>query len=60
MSERDDHAFIGVHDTETGEVVYLAPGVDRDDAPAWSPDGRRVAFIRRPGVPFDPPEPGRW
>jgi dipeptidyl aminopeptidase/acylaminoacyl peptidase len=59
-SDRDDHAFIGVYDTETGRVVYLAPGVDRDSGPAWSPDGSRVAFIRRPGVPFDPPEREPW
>ncbi len=59
-SERDDHAFIGVYDTQSGTVTYLVPGVDRDAAPAWSPDGGRVAFIRRPGDPFDPPDRQPW
>src|SRR5215210_426128 len=30
----------------------MSPGVDRDSSPTWSPDGKRLAFIRRPGLPF--------
>jgi len=52
VSERGDHAFIGVFDPEGPAITYLGPGVDRDRSPAWSPDGRRVAFIRRPGESF--------
>ena len=52
VSQREDHSYIGVYDTETPSVTYLAPGVDRDSSPTWSPDGTRVAFIRRPGLPF--------
>jgi dipeptidyl-peptidase 4 len=51
-SERDDHAFIGIYDTRSPHVRYLAPGVDRDASPTWSPDGRFVAFTRRPGLPY--------
>jgi len=52
VSDREDHSFIGIYDTEQRTVSYLAPGVDRDDQPVWSPDGSRVAFVRRPGLPF--------
>ncbi len=51
-SDRDDHSFIGVYDTENPRVRYLTPGVDRDTSPTWSADGSRVALIRRPGLPF--------
>ena len=26
--------------------------MDFDGSPTWSPDGKRIAFIRRPGTPF--------
>jgi len=52
VSDREDHSFIGIYDTERRAVSYLAPGVDRDDQPVWSRDGTRVAFVRRPGLPF--------
>ncbi|MCK5651179.1 MAG: PD40 domain-containing protein, partial [Gemmatimonadetes bacterium] len=52
VSEREDHSFIGIYDTERPAVTYLAPGVDRDDQPVWSPDGSHVAFVRQPGLPF--------
>ena len=51
-SDRDDHSFIGVYDTQNPGITYLGPAVDRDISPTWSPDGTRVAFIRRPGLPF--------
>jgi dipeptidyl aminopeptidase/acylaminoacyl peptidase len=52
VSDRGDHSFIGIYDTEDPEITYLAPGVDRDSQPVWSPDGSQVAFVRRPGLPF--------
>ena len=52
VSDREDHSFIGVYDTERPAITYLGPAVDRDTSPTWSPDGTRVAFIRRPGLPF--------
>ncbi|HLA91489.1 MAG TPA: prolyl oligopeptidase family serine peptidase [Gemmatimonadaceae bacterium] len=52
VSNRDNHAFIGIYDVKTRAVDYLAPSVDCDGSPTWSPDSKRIAFTRRPGTPF--------
>jgi dipeptidyl aminopeptidase/acylaminoacyl peptidase len=49
-SVRGDHAFIGVYDTKARTLRYLVPGLDIDHDPVWSPDGRSVAFVRRPAL----------
>jgi dipeptidyl aminopeptidase/acylaminoacyl peptidase len=48
VSNRGDHAFVGVYAMEPKTITWLAPSVDRDTEPAWSPDGTRVAFLRIP------------
>src|SRR5205085_12418729 len=52
VSDRDNHSFIGIYDTRTRRVDFVSPSVDCDAAPAWSADSKRIAFLRRPGVPF--------
>ena len=52
VSDRADHSYIGIYDTDSPGIIYLGPAVDRDTSPTWSADGTRVAFIRRPGLPF--------
>lgn len=52
VSDRENHALIGVYDVRTRRVDFLAPSVDCDAAPAWSADSKRIAFVRRPGLPF--------
>ncbi|HSW51133.1 MAG TPA: prolyl oligopeptidase family serine peptidase, partial [Bryobacteraceae bacterium] len=50
VSARDDHSFIGVYAYAAGTLRYLDPSVDRDSDPAWSADGKRIAFLRIPNA----------
>ena len=52
VSQRVDHSFIGLYDVTARAVKYMAPSVDFDTSPTWSQDGKRLAFIRRPGLAF--------
>ncbi len=56
VSDRHDHAFIGLYGGKNKPLVYLAPSTGNDLSPRWSPDGKTIAFIRRPGT-GGPPEP---
>jgi dipeptidyl aminopeptidase/acylaminoacyl peptidase len=62
-SHRGDHGFIGVYDLAAKSLIYLEPSVDSDHEPAWSPDGRQIAFIRIPvskgRLPFSPRREGQ-
>jgi dipeptidyl aminopeptidase/acylaminoacyl peptidase len=49
VSDRGDHSFIGVFQSDTEPVRYLAPSTGRDFFPRWSPDGKQIAFVRMPG-----------
>ena len=63
VSNRGDHSFIGIYDLATRSVTWLDPSVDRDFGPVWSPDAKRIAFIRipagRPTIPFGPRRSGQ-
>jgi dipeptidyl aminopeptidase/acylaminoacyl peptidase len=47
-SRRGNHGFIGVYDVAAKTLRWIAPSVDDDSEPAWSPDGTRLAFLRVP------------
>jgi dipeptidyl aminopeptidase/acylaminoacyl peptidase len=48
VSARGGHAFVGVYDTAAHRITWLAPSLDRDGDPVWSPTGDRLAFLRVP------------
>ncbi|MGH8191862.1 MAG: S9 family peptidase [Rhodanobacteraceae bacterium] len=56
VSDRDDHAFIGIFKDDGTPIEYLAPSTAIDGMPRWSPDGTRIAFTRQPGN-GGPPRP---
>jgi uncharacterized protein (TIGR03067 family) len=61
VCQRIGHAFIGVYNWETKQVLWLDPSVDSDGSPVWSSDGRRLVFLRVPpdhNLPFTPRRQG--
>jgi dipeptidyl aminopeptidase/acylaminoacyl peptidase len=60
-SGRGDYEFVGVYSVAAKRLAYLDPGTTTDAAPIWSPDSRRVAFVRLPpdfGGEFKPKRSG--
>lgn len=48
ISERGTHSYAGVYNVAGKSLRFLAPSVDSDSEPAWSPDSRQIAFLRLP------------
>ena len=58
VSDRGDHSFIGVFTFATRALTWMDPGTGLDHSPAWSPDGKQIAFVRE--VPVVSPIADRW
>jgi dipeptidyl aminopeptidase/acylaminoacyl peptidase len=58
VSNREEHAFIGVYTIASNKVQYFDPSTYMDSDPIWNTEGTQIAFVRRPStrqeVLFDP------
>lgn len=50
VASRTDHSIIGIYTNATTPIRWIAPSFYFDDVPHWSPDGKNVVFVRRPGA----------
>ncbi|GAB3337367.1 hypothetical protein GCM10027299_48390 [Larkinella ripae] len=50
VSNRGDHAFVGIYTNPETPIHWLAPSFSRDRSPRWSPDGTKIVFVRTPGT----------
>ena len=48
VSDRGDYSIIGVFE-ESRPIQWLSPGFYSDQSPRWSPDGKKVVYVRTPG-----------
>lgn len=50
VSNRGDHAFIGLYDMERKTISFPDASVDIDAEPVWSPDGKWLAYTRTANI----------
>ena len=62
VAESGAHRKLFLRETGTSEQRQLTTGLQDDIQPAWSPDGRRIAFVRAsaPGGKLEPSDINGW
>lgn len=50
VTSRGDHSFLGIYKNAQTPIQYIAANFARDQSPTWSPDGKKIVFVRRPPV----------
>jgi dipeptidyl aminopeptidase/acylaminoacyl peptidase len=62
VDHRDTHSFVGLLDVGRAQLSYAGPALGYSDEPAFSPDGRQIAFINyaEPPVGADPNSGPYW
>jgi dipeptidyl aminopeptidase/acylaminoacyl peptidase len=50
VSNRGDHSFVGLFDVAAKEVKFVETSLDFDAFPVWSPDGKKLAYLRVPNI----------
>lgn len=50
VSGRTDHSFVGLWDLDKKQLTYPEASLDFDSYPAWSPDGKKLAYLRIPNI----------
>ena len=58
VSDRGDHSFVGLYQIASKALQFVETSLDLDGYPAWSPDGKQIAYLRIPNIhnqlPFTP------
>jgi dipeptidyl aminopeptidase/acylaminoacyl peptidase len=50
VSGRSDHSFVGLWDFDKKQLTYPEASLDFDSYPTWSPDGKKLAYLRIPTI----------
>jgi dipeptidyl aminopeptidase/acylaminoacyl peptidase len=48
VSQRGAHSLVGVFDLAEKTIKWMAPSINKDREAVWSPDSKRIAFLRHP------------
>ena len=50
VSRRGDHSFVGLYELSSKTISFPDPSAGYDFDPAWSPDGKYLAYIHQPNT----------
>lgn len=50
VSVRGDHSIIGIYSKERSSIRWITPSFTFDSSPRWSLDGKKIVFVRTPGL----------